>query len=56
MQALPLLIYRDALNSAYQTARDRAFGAALLLVLIVFGLNMLGRWLTTRRRLAGSSR
>ena len=56
MQALPLLIYRDALNSAYQTARDRAFGAALLLVLIVFGLNLLGRWLTTRRRLAGSSR
>lgn len=56
MQALPLLIYRNALNSAYAAARDRAFGAALLLVLIVFGLNLLGRWLTARRRLAGSRR
>jgi phosphate transport system permease protein len=54
MQALPLLIYRSALNSAYAAARDRAFGAALLLILIVFALNLLGRWLTARRRLAGS--
>ena len=54
MQALPLLIYRNALNSAYEAARDRAFGAALLLILIVFALNLLGRWLTARRRLAGS--
>ncbi len=54
MAALPLLIYRDALNSAYESARERAFGAALLLILIVFGFNLAGRWLTTRRRLAGS--
>lgn len=54
MQALPLLIYRSALNSAYAASRDRAFGAALLLVLIVFVLNLLGRWLTARRRIAGS--
>ena len=54
MQALPLLIYRNALNSAYPTARERAFGAALLLILIVFGLNLIGRWLMARRRLAGS--
>ena len=54
MSALPLLIYRNALNSAYEAARARAFGAALLLVLIVFGLNLLGRWLTARRRLPGS--
>jgi phosphate transport system permease protein len=56
MSALPLLIYRNALNSAYEAARQRAFGAALLLVLIVFGLNLIGRWLTARRRLAGSRR
>jgi phosphate transport system permease protein len=56
MQALPLLIYRNALNSAYAAARDRAFGAALLLIAIVFGLNLVGRWLTARRRLAGSHR
>jgi phosphate transport system permease protein len=56
MQALPLLIYRNALNSAYAAARDRAFGAALLLIAIVFGLNLAGRWLTARRRLAGSPR
>jgi ABC-type phosphate transport system permease subunit len=56
MQALPLLIYRNALNSAYASARDRAFGAALLLILIVFGFNLVGRWLTARRRLAGSPR
>lgn len=56
MQALPLLIYRNALNSAYASARERAFGAALLLILIVFGFNLVGRWLTARRRLAGSPR
>ena len=56
MQALPLLIYRNALNSAFDAARDRAFGAALLLILIVLGFNLAGRWLTARRRLAGSDR
>ena len=56
MQALPLLIYRNALNSAFASARDRAFGAALLLILIVFGFNLVGRWLTARRRLAGGAR
>ncbi len=56
MQALPLLIYRNALNSAFASARERAFGAALLLILIVFGFNLVGRWLTARRRLAGSPR
>ena len=56
MQALPLLIYRNALNSAFDAARQRAFGAALLLILIVLGFNLAGRWLTARRRLAGSNR
>jgi phosphate transport system permease protein len=56
MQALPLLIYRNALNSAFEPARDRAMGAALLLILIVLGFNVVGRWLAARRRLAGSAR
>jgi phosphate transport system permease protein len=54
MQALPLLIYRNALNSAFAPARDRAMGAALLLILIVLGFNVAGRWLAARRRLTGN--
>ncbi|MBI3745179.1 MAG: ABC transporter permease subunit [Chloroflexi bacterium] len=50
LQGLPLLIYRNALNSAYPAARDRAFGAALVLVAMVLIFNLLGRWLVARRR------
>ncbi len=50
MQGLPLLIYRNALNSAFPAARDRAMGAALVLLLMVLGFNILGRWLVARRR------
>lgn len=53
MQGLPLLIYRNALNSAFPAARDRAMGAALVLVGIVLLFNMSGRWLVARRRPAG---
>jgi phosphate transport system permease protein len=53
MQGLPLLIYRNALNSAFPAARDRAMGAALTLVVIVLAFNLLGRWLVARRRPAG---
>ena len=49
-QGLPLLIYRNALNSAFPAARDRAMGAALVLVSIVLVFNLLGRWLVARRR------
>lgn len=55
MQALPLLIYRNALNSAFPAARDRAMGAALTLIAIVLVFNLLGRWLVSRRRAAGST-
>ncbi len=50
MQALPLLIYRNALNSAFPAARDRAMGAALVLVAIVLIFNIFGRWLVARRQ------
>lgn len=53
MQALPLLIYRNALNSAFPAARDRAMGAALVLVALVLALNVLGRWIVARRQLTG---
>ena len=57
MQGMPLLIYRNALNSAFPAARDRAMGAALVLVLIVLAFNLLGRWLVARRKPAqGASR
>jgi len=49
-QGLPLLIYRNALNSAFPTAEARAFGAALVLVAIVLIFNLLGRWLVARRK------
>ncbi len=50
MQGLPLLIYRNALNSAFPAARDRAMGAALVLVAMVLLLNLLGRWIISARR------
>ncbi len=50
MQALPLLIYRNALNSAFPAARDRAMGAALTLVLIVLVFNLLGRLIARSAR------
>jgi phosphate ABC transporter, permease protein PstA len=50
MQGMPLLIYRNALNSAFPAARDRAMGAALTLVLMVLAFNLLGRWLVARRK------
>jgi phosphate transport system permease protein len=50
MQGLPLLIYRNALNSAFPAARNRAMGAAVVLVAIVLLFNLLGRWLVARRQ------
>lgn len=50
VQAMPLLIYRNALNSAFPAARDRAMGTALVLVVIVLVFNLLGRWIARRAR------
>lgn len=50
MQAMPLLIYRNALNSAFPAARDRAMGTAFVLVMMVLGFNLLGRWIARRAR------
>jgi phosphate transport system permease protein len=56
MQALPLLIYRNALNSAFDAARARAMGAALVLVVLVLLFNLAGRWLAARARPEGAKR
>jgi phosphate transport system permease protein len=53
MQAMPLLIYRNALNSAFPAARDRAMGTALVLVIMVLIFNLFGRWIAHRTRPAG---
>jgi len=53
MQGLPLLIYRNALNSAFPAAEARAFGAALTLVVIVLLFNLAGRWMVARSRPRG---
>ena len=50
MQAMPLLIYRNALNSAFPAARDRAMGTALVLVILVLVFNLAGRWIARRAR------
>lgn len=50
VQAMPLLIYRNALNSAFPAARDRAMGTALVLVVMVLAFNILGRWIARRAR------
>jgi phosphate transport system permease protein len=56
MQGLPLLIYRNALNSAFPPARDRAMVAALVLVAIVLVFNLMGRWIVARRRPGATGR
>ena len=53
MQGLPLLIYRNALNSAFPAAEARAFGAALTLVVMVLLFNLAGRWMVARSRPRG---
>ena len=50
VQAMPLLIYRNALNSAFPAARDRAMGTALVLVVMVLAFNILGRWIARQAR------
>jgi phosphate transport system permease protein len=53
MQALPLTIYQYALLP-YKSLQDQAWGAALVLVVMVLGINLLSRWVLRRQiRLAG---
>jgi phosphate transport system permease protein len=49
--ALPLFVYQQA-TSAFKVAVDRAWGAALVLILFVVVLSVIARLLTRRNRLA----
>ncbi|HET7637041.1 MAG TPA: phosphate ABC transporter permease PstA [Candidatus Limnocylindria bacterium] len=53
MSALPLYMFQNALNIGFPAARERAWAAGLTLVAIVLIFNLLGRWLSSRTRLAG---
>jgi phosphate transport system permease protein len=53
MSALPLIVFRDALTP-YKELQDQAWGAALVLVTMVLGINLASRWILRRQiRLAG---
>ncbi len=53
MSALPLYMFQNALNIGFPAARERAWAAALTLVVIVLLFNILGRWLAGRTGLKG---
>ncbi len=53
MQALPLTVFRYALLP-YKSLQDQAWGAALVLVVLVLAINLTSRWVLRRQiRLAG---
>lgn len=53
LQALPLTVYKDALQP-YKSFQDQAWGAALVLVVLVLAINLVSRWVLRRQiRLAG---
>lgn len=53
IQALPLTVFRYALLP-YKSLQDQAWGAALVLVIFVLGINLTSRWVLRRQiRLAG---
>ncbi len=53
MEALPLLVFRDALTP-YPSLQEQAWGAALVLVAMVLLINLGSRWVLRRQiRLAG---
>jgi phosphate transport system permease protein len=53
IQALPLTVYQYALLP-YKSLQDQAWGAALVLVVMVLGINLISRWVLRRQiRLAG---
>ena len=53
LQALPLTVFQYALQP-YKSLQDQAWGAALVLVVMVLAINLLSRWVLRRQiRLAG---
>jgi phosphate transport system permease protein len=53
MSALPLIVFHDALTP-YPSLQEQAWGAALVLVVVVLAVNLASRWVLRRQiRLAG---
>jgi phosphate transport system permease protein len=48
LEALPLTVYEYALQP-YKSLQDQAWGAALVLVVIVLGINLASRWVLRRQ-------
>ena len=48
MQALPLTVFKDALLP-YKSLQDQAWGAALVLIILVLGINLTSRWVLRRQ-------
>ena len=48
LQALPLTVYHYALTP-YKTLQDQAWGAALVLVVMVLAINLISRWVLRRQ-------
>jgi phosphate transport system permease protein len=54
LEALPLTVYKYALTP-YKSLQDQAWGAALVLVILVLGINLASRWVLRRQiALAGA--
>ena len=54
MQALPLTVFKYA-QLPYRSLQDQAWGAALVLIVLVLGINLVSRWVLRRQiALAGS--
>jgi phosphate transport system permease protein len=48
MEALPMTVYHYALTP-YKSLQDQAWGAALVLVVMVLGINLISRWVLRRQ-------
>jgi len=48
MQALPMTVFRDALLP-YKSLQAQAWGAALVLIIMVLGINLISRWILRRQ-------
>jgi phosphate transport system permease protein len=54
MQALPMTVFRYA-PLPYKSLQAQAWGAALVLIIMVLGVNLISRWVLRRQiALAGS--
>jgi phosphate transport system permease protein len=48
MQTLPLSVYQNALQP-FKSLQDQAWGAALVLIVLVLGINLVSRWVLRRQ-------